>query len=75
MGIKFNDSDLTIEWPEPYSLEGYIVSDKDKNLINGDADVFFVPKSYAANPNDLLYCAGLIPPNDSLILSSLYQWM
>lgn len=41
----------------------------------GDADVFFVPKSYAANPNDLLYCAGLIPPNDSLILSSLYQWM
>lgn len=40
MGIKFNDSDLTIEWPEPYSLEGYIVSDKDKNLINGDADVF-----------------------------------
>lgn len=34
MGIKFNDSDLAIEWPEPYSLEGYIVSDKDKNLIN-----------------------------------------
>ena len=36
---------------------------------------FFRPKTYAASPNDLLYCTGLIPPNDSLILSSLYQWM
>ena len=36
---------------------------------------FFCPKTYAASPKDLLYCTGLIPPNDSLILSSLYQWM
>lgn len=28
-----------------------------------------------SRPNDLLYRIGLIPPNDSSILSSLYQWM
>lgn len=28
-----------------------------------------------SRPNDLLYCIGLIPPNGSLILSSLYQRM
>lgn len=36
---------------------------------------FFRPKTYAASPWDLLYCAALMPPNDSLILFSLYQRM
>lgn len=37
---------------------------------------FFEPKtSYAASPSDLLYCAGLIPPNDTFIRLSLYHSM
>lgn len=36
---------------------------------------FFCPKTYAASPNDLLCCIGLIPLNDIFILSSLYQRM
>ena len=36
---------------------------------------FFRPKTYAASPNGLLYCIGIIPLNDSSTLSSLYQRM
>ena len=35
---------------------------------------FFQPKtSYAASPSDILYWAGLIPPNDTSMRFSLHQ--
>ena len=36
---------------------------------------FFRADPYAASPKDCLYCTGLIPPSDSFIRPSLYQWM
>ena len=36
---------------------------------------FFRADPYAASPKDCLYWSGLMPPSDSFIRPSLYQWM
>lgn len=55
---------------------GYVWNVFDNRKVDtGDADVFPYESAYAARLSDRLYCSGLIPPSDSLIRRSLYQWM
>lgn len=45
-------------------------------VVEGGTLTFFQPKtSYAASPSDILYWAGFIPPNDTLMRFLLYQSM
>lgn len=44
-------------------------------LTSGGGNVFPYPQTLYATPRLLLYCIGLMPPSDLLILFSLYQRM
>lgn len=77
-GIVIQIDELEYSLPGLYSGVALVIEGVYSSTMKpafGTADVFPYESAHAARLSDRLYCSGLIPPSDSLIRRSLYQWM